>query len=161
VWAKHGVIGLTKTAALDYADHNPRVKARTPGPILTDNLRRAGAQAQAAAAAAMPMRQVGQPEEVAQAAVSLCCDQARFITGVHHRRDPAHRRRQARRHPQRSVSPSRNQPMSGDDRRSTTRLLPGTYTESLPPADATQVLSQDDGVRDTGEDGRTRADERL
>ena len=80
--AKHGVIGLTKPAALDYADHNPRVKARTPGPILTDNLRRAGAQAQAAAAAAMPMRQVGQPEEVAQAAVSLCCDQARFITGA-------------------------------------------------------------------------------
>jgi hypothetical protein len=93
--------------------------------------------------------------------VSLCCDQARFITGVHHRRDPAHRRRQARRHPQRSVSPSRNQPMRGDDRRATTRLLPGTYTESLPPADAKQVLSQDDGVRDIGEDGRTRADERL
>jgi NAD(P)-dependent dehydrogenase (short-subunit alcohol dehydrogenase family) len=92
VSAKHGVIGLTKTAALDYADHNPRVKARAPGPILTDNLRRAGAQAQAAAAAVMPMRRVGQPEEVAWTAVSLCSDQARFITGVHHRRDPAHRR---------------------------------------------------------------------
>jgi NAD(P)-dependent dehydrogenase (short-subunit alcohol dehydrogenase family) len=80
VSAKHGVIGLTKTAALDYADHNPRVKARAPGPILTDNLRRAGAQAQAAAAAVMPMRRVGQPEEVAWTAVSLCSDQARFIT---------------------------------------------------------------------------------
>jgi NAD(P)-dependent dehydrogenase (short-subunit alcohol dehydrogenase family) len=80
VSAKHGVIGLTKTAALDYADHNPRVKARAPGPILTDNLRRAGAQAQAAAAAVMPMRRVGQPEKVAWTAVSLRPGE------VHHRR---------------------------------------------------------------------------
>jgi NAD(P)-dependent dehydrogenase (short-subunit alcohol dehydrogenase family) len=51
-------------------------------PILTDNLRRAGAQAQRAAAAAMPMRRVGQPQEVAQAVVWLCSDQAAFITGA-------------------------------------------------------------------------------
>ena len=40
VSAKHGVVGLTKTAALDYADVNVRVNALAPGPILTDNLAR-------------------------------------------------------------------------------------------------------------------------
>jgi NAD(P)-dependent dehydrogenase (short-subunit alcohol dehydrogenase family) len=82
VSAKHGVVGLTKTAALDYADRNVRVNALAPGPILTGNLRRAGARAQAAAAAAMPMRRVGLPEEVARAAVWLCSELAGFVTGA-------------------------------------------------------------------------------
>lgn len=82
VSAKHGVIGLTKTAALDYADRNLRVNALAPGPILTDNLERAGEDAQRLAALAMPMRRVGRPEEVAAAVVWLCSDQAAFITGA-------------------------------------------------------------------------------
>jgi NAD(P)-dependent dehydrogenase (short-subunit alcohol dehydrogenase family) len=82
VSAKHGVIGLTRTAALDYADRNLRVNALAPGPIITDNLQRAGAAAQRAAADAMPMRRVGQPHEVAQAVIWLCSDQAAFITGA-------------------------------------------------------------------------------
>jgi NAD(P)-dependent dehydrogenase (short-subunit alcohol dehydrogenase family) len=49
---------------------------------LTDNLARAGEEAQRAAAAAMPMRRVGQPAEVADAVVWLCSDQAAFITGT-------------------------------------------------------------------------------
>lgn len=82
VSAKHGVIGLTKTAALDYADRNLRVNALAPGPILTDNLERAGEDAQRLAALAMPMGRVGRPEEVAAAVVWLCSDQAAFITGA-------------------------------------------------------------------------------
>ena len=82
VAAKHGVEGLTRVAALDYAQLGVRVNAVAPGPILTDNLKRAGGAAQEAAAAAMPLRRVGQPEEVAAAVVWLCSDAAAFITGT-------------------------------------------------------------------------------
>jgi NAD(P)-dependent dehydrogenase (short-subunit alcohol dehydrogenase family) len=82
VAAKHGVEGLTKVAALDYAGVGVRVNAVAPGPILTDNLKRAGASAQEAAAAAMPLQRVGRPEEVAAAVVWLCSDAAGFITGT-------------------------------------------------------------------------------
>jgi NAD(P)-dependent dehydrogenase (short-subunit alcohol dehydrogenase family) len=82
VTTKHGLEGLTKVAALDYAEHGVRVNAIAPGPILTDNLARAGVDAQHLAAAAMPMRRIGQPEEVAAAVVWLCSDDAAFITGT-------------------------------------------------------------------------------
>ena len=82
VSTKHGLEGLTKVAALDYAERGIRVNAIAPGPILTDNLARAGAGAQKAAAAAMPLRRVGQPEEVAAAVVWLCSESAGFITGT-------------------------------------------------------------------------------
>jgi NAD(P)-dependent dehydrogenase (short-subunit alcohol dehydrogenase family) len=82
VAAKHGVEGLTKVAALDYAGVGVRVNALAPGPILTDNLKRAGAGAQQAAAAAMPLQRVGRPEEVAAAVVWLCSEAAGFITGT-------------------------------------------------------------------------------
>lgn len=82
VAAKHGVEGLTKVAALDYAGAGLRVNAISPGPILTDNLKRAGAAGQQAAAAAMPLQRVGHPEEVAAAVVWLCSDAADFITGT-------------------------------------------------------------------------------
>jgi NAD(P)-dependent dehydrogenase (short-subunit alcohol dehydrogenase family) len=82
VAAKHGVEGLTKVAALDYGSFGLRVNAIAPGPILTDNLLRAGPQAQQAAAAAMPLKRVGQPEEVAAAVVWLCSEESGFITGT-------------------------------------------------------------------------------
>jgi NAD(P)-dependent dehydrogenase (short-subunit alcohol dehydrogenase family) len=82
VSAKHGVIGLTKTAALDYGDRNIRVNAVAPGPILTDNLARASEEAQRRAASAMPIRRVGQPNEVARVVVWLCSDRASYITGA-------------------------------------------------------------------------------
>jgi NAD(P)-dependent dehydrogenase (short-subunit alcohol dehydrogenase family) len=82
VAAKHGVEGLTKVAALDYAGQGVRVNALAPGPILTDNLRRAGPAGQEAAARAMPLGRVGEPEEVAEAVVWLCSDEAGFITGT-------------------------------------------------------------------------------
>jgi NAD(P)-dependent dehydrogenase (short-subunit alcohol dehydrogenase family) len=81
VSAKHGVIGLTKTAALEYADQGIRVNAIAPGPILTENLERAGEEMQRRAAAAMPMRRVGRPEEIADAVVWLCSSHASYITG--------------------------------------------------------------------------------
>jgi NAD(P)-dependent dehydrogenase (short-subunit alcohol dehydrogenase family) len=82
VSAKHGVEGLTQAAALDYAERGIRVNAVAPGPILTDDLTRAGPQAQRAAAAAMPMRRIGRPEDVAAAVLWLCSDDAAFITGT-------------------------------------------------------------------------------
>jgi NAD(P)-dependent dehydrogenase (short-subunit alcohol dehydrogenase family) len=82
VAAKHGVEGLTKVAALDYAAAGVRVNAVAPGPILTDNLERGGAGAQQAAANAMPLRRVGRPEEVAAAVVWLCSGAAAFVTGT-------------------------------------------------------------------------------
>ena len=82
VAAKHAVEGLTKVAALDYAESGVRVNAIAPGPILTDNLIRAGAAAQQAAGAAMPLQRVGQPEEVAAAVLWLCSRESGFITGT-------------------------------------------------------------------------------
>jgi NAD(P)-dependent dehydrogenase (short-subunit alcohol dehydrogenase family) len=82
VSSKFGVVGLTRTAALDYADRGIRVNALAPGPILTETLERAGQQAQQRAAGSLPMRRVGRPEEVAAAAVWLCSAESSFITGA-------------------------------------------------------------------------------
>jgi NAD(P)-dependent dehydrogenase (short-subunit alcohol dehydrogenase family) len=82
VSAKHGLIGLTKVAALDYAAQGIRVNAIAPGPILTERLQAAGEEMQHRAGMAMPMRRIGQPAEVAAAAVWLCSDHASFVTGA-------------------------------------------------------------------------------
>jgi NAD(P)-dependent dehydrogenase (short-subunit alcohol dehydrogenase family) len=72
VSSKFGVIGLTRTAALDYASAGIRVNALAPGPILTDRLERAGEEAQQHVASTLPMRRIGRPAEVAAAVVWLC-----------------------------------------------------------------------------------------
>jgi NAD(P)-dependent dehydrogenase (short-subunit alcohol dehydrogenase family) len=82
VSSKHGVIGLTKVAALDYGERGVRVNAIAPGPILTDRLAEAGEEMQRRAGMAMPMRRIGQVHEVAAAVVWLCSEQASFITGA-------------------------------------------------------------------------------
>jgi NAD(P)-dependent dehydrogenase (short-subunit alcohol dehydrogenase family) len=82
VSTKHAIVGLTKVAALEYAARGIRINAVAPGPILTEQLERAGAAAQQAAAQAMPMKRVGRPEEVAATVTWLCSDSASFITGA-------------------------------------------------------------------------------
>jgi NAD(P)-dependent dehydrogenase (short-subunit alcohol dehydrogenase family) len=82
VASKFGVVGLTRTAALDYADRGIRVNALAPGPILTETLERAGPQAQERAAGSPPMRRLGRPEEVAAAVVWLCSAESSFVTGA-------------------------------------------------------------------------------
>jgi NAD(P)-dependent dehydrogenase (short-subunit alcohol dehydrogenase family) len=82
VSTKHGIVGLTKVAALEYAARNIRVNAIAPGPILTEQLERAGEAAQHYAAQAMPMRRIGRPEEIAAAVLWLCSDAASYITGA-------------------------------------------------------------------------------
>jgi NAD(P)-dependent dehydrogenase (short-subunit alcohol dehydrogenase family) len=82
VAAKAGIIGLTKVAALDYADQGIRVNVVAPGPILTHHLERAGEEAQRQAALSTPMRRIGRPEEVAATVLWLCSNQASFITGA-------------------------------------------------------------------------------
>src|SRR6266704_2757615 len=66
VAGKAGIIGLTKVAALDYADQGIRVNVVAPGTILTHHLEAAGAEAQRRAALAAPMRRIGSAAEVAQ-----------------------------------------------------------------------------------------------
>jgi NAD(P)-dependent dehydrogenase (short-subunit alcohol dehydrogenase family) len=82
VASKHGVIGLTKVAALDYATRNIRVNAVAPGPILTDRIKALSDEGRAQIAQAVPMRRLGLPEEVAALVVWLCSDQAAFMTGA-------------------------------------------------------------------------------
>jgi NAD(P)-dependent dehydrogenase (short-subunit alcohol dehydrogenase family) len=82
VASKHGVVGLTKVAALDYAERNIRVNAVAPGPILTDRIKILSDEARAQIAQNVPMRRLGQPEEVAALVVWLCSDQAAFMTGA-------------------------------------------------------------------------------
>lgn len=82
VAGKAGIIGLTKAAALDYADQGIRVNVLAPGTILTEHLAAAGERAQELAAQATPMRRIGRVDEVADAVMWLCSDRSSFITGV-------------------------------------------------------------------------------
>lgn len=82
VAGKAGIIGLTKVAALDYADQGIRVNVVAPGTILTHHLAAAGESAQRAAAGAAPMRRIGTVAEVAGTVLWLCSDQASYINGI-------------------------------------------------------------------------------
>jgi NAD(P)-dependent dehydrogenase (short-subunit alcohol dehydrogenase family) len=84
VASKHGVIGLTKTAALENAEKNVRVNAVCPGPIMTPMLERfmdttPGFKEQILAG--VPEHRIGQPKDVAQTIMFLSSDQAAYITG--------------------------------------------------------------------------------
>ncbi len=79
--AKHGIIGLTKTAALDYATAGIRVNAICPGAV--DTAMTADAtQLGDFFRTSNPMQRMGQPAEIAAAALWLCSDAASFVTGA-------------------------------------------------------------------------------
>lgn len=82
--SKHGILGLTKTAALEYAHKNIRVNAVCPGPIRTEMLETPMAhisQMKEMLLAKTPMRRTGEPEEIAGAVLWLCSDESAFMTG--------------------------------------------------------------------------------
>jgi len=85
VTAKHGVLGLTKAAAIEYATRNIRVNSVGPGyietPLITSTLDDATLQA---IAALHPVKRLGTSEEVAALVVFLASAQASFITGSYH-----------------------------------------------------------------------------
>jgi NAD(P)-dependent dehydrogenase (short-subunit alcohol dehydrogenase family) len=82
VAGKAGIIGLTKVAALDYADQGIRVNVVAPGPVLTHHLTAAGPEAQRLAGLSTPMRRTGTVAEVARAVLWLCSEQSSFVTGT-------------------------------------------------------------------------------
>ena len=82
VAAKHGIVGLTKSAALDYGTRGIRVNAVAPGPILTERLARLDEEKREQVGSVVPLGRVGAVEEVAATAVWLCSDQASFISGA-------------------------------------------------------------------------------
>ncbi len=83
VASKHAVLGLTKSAALEYAKQGIRINAVSPGGIETEMFDRFAnnPQLKEQMAAAHPVGRVGKPEEIASAVLGLCSDGASFVTG--------------------------------------------------------------------------------
>jgi NAD(P)-dependent dehydrogenase (short-subunit alcohol dehydrogenase family) len=84
VASKHGVIGLTKSAALEYADRGIRVNAVCPGVVDTELVRRFTHDDPELAEqllAVEPVGRLGTPAEVADAVVWLCSERSSFVTG--------------------------------------------------------------------------------
>ena len=83
--AKHGVLGLTKVAALEYAARGIRVNSVCPGFVATPMLERAGILSSSETRSAIenlhPIHRLGRPEEIANAVLWLCSEEASFVHG--------------------------------------------------------------------------------
>jgi len=83
--AKQGIYAMTKCAALDYGAEGIRINAVAPGPMWTPLMRETAAKSPGHLdrhIAHVPLGRIGEPEEVAEAAVWLCSPSASFVTGV-------------------------------------------------------------------------------
>jgi len=87
VAAKHGVIGLTEAAALEYADKQIRINSIGPGYILTPLLSALDDATMKAIVGLHPMGRLGTAEEVAELALWLNSDKASFVTGSYYNVD--------------------------------------------------------------------------
>jgi NAD(P)-dependent dehydrogenase (short-subunit alcohol dehydrogenase family) len=83
--AKHGVLGLTKSAALEYASRGVRINAICPGLFWTPMAEQMAASGQSEALDALlkavPMGRYGKPEEIADVVLWLCSDASSYVTG--------------------------------------------------------------------------------
>jgi len=79
---KHALIGLTRSAACDFAPHNIRVNAICPGAIETRISPQPGTELYERQISKTPLGRIGQPRDVAHAALFLASDEASYITGA-------------------------------------------------------------------------------
>ncbi|MBV8925168.1 MAG: glucose 1-dehydrogenase [Bradyrhizobium sp.] len=84
VAAKHGVVGLTKTAAIEYASDGIRVNCVNPGYIQTPMTDEMMKTRHDEIMAKVPVRRLGRADEIAEAVVWMCSDKASFMTGAVH-----------------------------------------------------------------------------
>lgn len=79
--SKAAVISLTRSAAMEYAEKGVRINAVAPGRVVTDMMLASKIMDMSAVAAGLPLRRMGQPEEVAEAVAWLASDAASFVVG--------------------------------------------------------------------------------
>lgn len=84
VAAKHGVVGITKTAAMEYAEDGIRVNCVNPGYVRTPMTDPGMAERYDLLMTGVPMHRLGEPEEIAEAVVWMCSNKASFMTGASH-----------------------------------------------------------------------------
>lgn len=79
--SKSAVISLTKSAAMEYAAKNIRINGVAPGRVMTDMMLRSGIADMASVADGLPVKRMGEPEEVANVVVWLASEAAAFVVG--------------------------------------------------------------------------------
>ncbi len=82
VASKHGIMGLTKTAAYDFADKGIRINAVCPASVETPGIAKAPPEMRQKYIESNPMKRMARPEEIAAAVMWLCSDMAGFVTGT-------------------------------------------------------------------------------